>query len=271
MVRHLALWVFCFLLAVGCQSTEKPMGSIIIPTSCGNGLFLGGTGTGSPITCQSPGVRNGANPADLPLFSPVTVTELVNANGDNLNGAGHFYGCNRGGTPCGNTHGVGFWVVENGHQALGVRFWWQGDATWETQTHVRCRLWDFRSPGTSVATGTMLVNMSQEYSCMFGTPYTMTAGRPYAVSIVDIGPCQPVGPCVLGATQMNSTGVDYACGNMYANNSPVWGSPWLEFSNVETGVTGEHYFWAGLESSGVGDFFPQGTDSACSPQEPIVQ
>ncbi len=219
---------------------------------------------------------NTSNPTGLPLFSPVSTTELINANGDNLNGGGHYFGCNRGGTHCENTHGVGFWVTDVGHLCTGVRFWWQGDPVWEPHTTVRCRLWDFRSPGTSVATGTLAVDAAHEYACTFGTPYTLVAGRPYAVSIVDIGPCTGgsgggMGLCVLGATQFNSTGVDQSCGNMYANNAPVWGSPWLEFADVATGVTGEHYFWAGLESSGVGDFFPQGTDQACSPQEPIVQ
>jgi hypothetical protein len=244
-----------------------------IPPPGTAGTFLGSNGTGFQPTWQNvPGTRNPSNPVGLPFFSPVSTTELVNTEGSQLNGGGFFWGCNRGGTPCGNTHGVGFWVTDSGHQATGVRFWWQGDATWETTTTVRCRLWDFRGSGTSVATGTANVGLAAEHSCMFGTPYTMTAARPYAVSIVDIGPCAPGGSCVFGATQMNSIGVDYACGKMYANfDGPLYGSPWLIFSDVETGNTGEHYSWPDLMSSSTSDAFPKGTDNSCQPIEPIVQ
>jgi hypothetical protein len=276
MVRHLMLGLFAAALLVvvaGCLTspTPHPLGSIVVPGSCASGLFLGGNGLGNPLTCQQSITRNGHNPPGLPLFSPVTTTETINANGDRLNGSGYFFGCNRGGTHCENTHGVGFWVMEAGHQATGVRFYWQGDPTWEQTTNVRCRLWDFRTPGTSVATGTIAVAQQHEYNCVFGSPYTMTAGRPYAASIVDIGACTP-GGCVLGATLMNAIGVDAACGNMYANfGGPLFGSPWLLFSEVETGNTGEHYSWPDLVSSSTGDSFPQGTDNNCEPIEPIVQ
>lgn len=283
MARHLMVLVVSLaVLALGaCTPSPAPapsgsphamLGSIVTPTSCDAGLFVGGNGQGVPLSCQNPGlIRNSSNPIGLPLFSPVTTTEKINANGDNLNGGGHFFACNAGGTPCGNTHGVGFWVNDDGHQATGVRFYWQGDATWESATTVRCRLWDFRGTGTSVATGTISVTMHQEYSCTFGTPFTMVSGRPYAASIVDIGPCSP-GGCVFGATLMNSVGVDQSCGNMYANNGGiVYGSPWLIFTNVETGVTGEHYTWPDLISGAAADTFPKGQDNTCAAIEPIVQ